>query len=155
MDINGETKTITLEAKYYSPEELLNVLNEKLEQVSANIVASYYEGRLKLSFTGVGVNTIDSIHGNAKGTLFFKLSKIKSKKFNKFYYTQGWNIWRGVYWFKSSKGKRFQHQRVNFFISLFNHHTSLPIHTIFWIPLRLYNWKNDTLIAKATKFIFS
>lgn len=72
MDINGKSKTITLEAKYYTPEELLNTLNEKLKQESTNVVASYYEGRLKLSFKEVGLNSIDGIRGNARGTLFFK-----------------------------------------------------------------------------------
>lgn len=61
-----------MEAKYYTPEELLNTLNEKLKQESTNVVASYYEGRLKLSFKEVGLNSIDGIRGNARGTLFFK-----------------------------------------------------------------------------------
>ena len=73
MDINGETKTIILEEKKYSSEELLNAINKELEEKSTNITASYYDGRLKLSFNEVGGNTIDGIRGNARGTLFFNV----------------------------------------------------------------------------------
>lgn len=78
IDINGESKTIVLEEKEYTSEELLSYINEKLDDMSTNVVASYYEGRLKLSFNEVGANTIDGIRGNAKGTLFFKVDNRES-----------------------------------------------------------------------------
>jgi len=71
MNINEDPKTIVLDEGEYTSEELLLTINEKLKEQSTNIIASYYEGRLKLSFNEVGYNTIDGISGNAKGTLFF------------------------------------------------------------------------------------
>lgn len=73
MDVNGETQAIILDEKEYTADELLIAINSKLNELSSMVVASYYEGRLKLSFTEVGANTIDSISGNAKGTLFFNV----------------------------------------------------------------------------------
>ncbi len=74
FDINGENHSITFEAGEYPPEELLSTMNNKLEDADLDLVASYYEGKLKLSFNQLGGNTIDNIGGNASGTLFFSRS---------------------------------------------------------------------------------
>lgn len=84
MDINGEPKTIVLEEKEYTSEELLSYINGKLGEMFTNVVASYYEGRLKLSFSEVGANTIDGIRGNAKGTLFFNIDRRESDEPERF-----------------------------------------------------------------------
>lgn len=73
FDENGKTQTIILDEKEYTADELLIAINSKLNEISSRVVASYYEDRLKLSFTEVGANTIDSIRGNAKTTLFFNV----------------------------------------------------------------------------------
>jgi|BioPla2DNA2_1021312.scaffolds.fasta_scaffold17831_1 flagellin len=74
MDINGEEKSIVLEAGNYPPEELLQAINVLLDKEELGIVASYFEGRLKLSFKEPGMQTIDAIRGNAKDTLFFEVN---------------------------------------------------------------------------------
>lgn len=80
MDIDGEEKTITLEPGEYSPEALLTVLNEKLEETSVGLSASYSDGRLRLSFKEPGMHTIEAIRGNAKGTLFFRVDSRTSQR---------------------------------------------------------------------------
>lgn len=54
-------------------ETLLQEINNKLSGINSEVVASYYEGRLKLGYKGVGFHTIDNIRGNARDTLFMEL----------------------------------------------------------------------------------
>lgn len=44
-----------------------------------DILASYVDGRLKLSFEEPGANTIEKLRGNGLGTLFFEVSSRKSQ----------------------------------------------------------------------------
>lgn len=67
-----------MEEGEYTAKGLLSAINEKLEEQSIGVVASYYEGKLKLSFNEVGANTLDGIRGNAKGTLFFNIENRKT-----------------------------------------------------------------------------
>lgn len=85
MDINNNEKTIVLDEGSYTAEQLLEHLNSKLSEASANVVASYYEGKLKLSLLEVGANTLDGIRGNASETLFFETSKRDSDIPKRFY----------------------------------------------------------------------
>lgn len=78
MELNGVEKTIVLDEGIYTSEELLEHINTKLQGISANVVVSYYEGRLKLSFLEAGTNTIDGIRGSARETLFFSCDSRKS-----------------------------------------------------------------------------
>lgn len=73
FDVNGVEKKIVLSAGSYTADALLTEINNKLNAVDANFVASYYDGRLKLSCKELGMNTIDGIRGNAAGTLFFEI----------------------------------------------------------------------------------
>lgn len=72
VEVDGEVKSMTLPAGDYNAEQLLDVLYTQLESSNSGLIASYYEGRLKLSSEEFGQITIDSIQGNARGTLFFK-----------------------------------------------------------------------------------
>lgn len=72
VEVDGELKSMTLPAGQYSSGELLDVLNSELESSDSGLIASYYEGRLKLSSEEFGKISIESIQGNARGTLFFK-----------------------------------------------------------------------------------
>lgn len=72
FDVDGEKIMIVLSEGEYTAEELLDEINNQLGE-NSKVIASYYEGRLKLSYKGVGFHTIDNIAGNARGTLFMKV----------------------------------------------------------------------------------
>ncbi|MCR2822366.1 flagellin N-terminal helical domain-containing protein [Lederbergia panacisoli] len=72
LEVDGAEKKIALNAGTYDSDSLLNEINTQLNAVNANIIASYYDGRLKLSSNEVGQISIDGIRGNARGTLFYK-----------------------------------------------------------------------------------
>lgn len=72
FDVDGEETKIVLPEGKYTAEELLDEINKQLGE-DAKVIASYYEGRLKLSYKGVGFHTIDNIGGNARDTLFMKI----------------------------------------------------------------------------------
>lgn len=80
MDIDGHPKSITLEPEDYPPEDLIEAINLKLNNPPLGLTASYFEGRLKLSFKEPGMHTIEAIRGNAKGTLFFEVDNRSSQR---------------------------------------------------------------------------
>ncbi|SDL41187.1 flagellin C-terminal helical region [Clostridium cochlearium] len=73
FDVDKKENTITLSEGEYTAETLLQEINNKLSGINSEVVASYYEGRLKLGYKGVGFHTIDNIRGNARDTLFMEL----------------------------------------------------------------------------------
>ncbi|SQB35725.1 flagellin [Clostridium cochlearium] len=73
FDVDKKENTITLSEGEYTAETLLQEINNKLSEINSEVVASYYEGRLKLGYKGVGFHTIDNIRGNARDTLFMEL----------------------------------------------------------------------------------
>lgn len=75
VSVDNEPKTMVLPPGDYSADELLNTLNTELKATSSGLIASYFEGRLKLSSEEFGQIAIDSIGGNARGTLFFQTAE--------------------------------------------------------------------------------
>nr|WP_255783392.1 flagellin [Oceanobacillus alkalisoli] len=72
FDVDNMEKKIVLPPGKYNVEALLNQLNTEFEKENANVIASLFEGRLKLSSIDVGQIPIDGIRGNARGTLFYE-----------------------------------------------------------------------------------
>ncbi|WML46894.1 flagellin [Neobacillus sp. PS3-34] len=77
VDVDGESKTMKLPAGKYPADQLLATLNNQLATAKSGLIASYYEGKLKLSTQEVGQITIDSVRGNARDTLFYKTESRK------------------------------------------------------------------------------
>lgn len=73
FDVDNVEKKIVLPPGNYDAETLLDLLNTRLDNAKAHVVASYFEGHLKLSSKESGQISIDGIRGNARGTLFFKM----------------------------------------------------------------------------------
>lgn len=72
VDVDNKEKKIILPPGNYNRNDLLEKINEQLSAVNAGIIASYFEGKLKLSTTETGQIPIDGIRGNARGTLFYE-----------------------------------------------------------------------------------
>lgn len=81
---NNTQINLTLDEGDYSIDELITHLNSKLISASSEVVASAYEGKLKLSFNDVGANTIDAITGNARGELFFEIENREEDTYNNY-----------------------------------------------------------------------
>ncbi|MEW9093571.1 MAG: flagellin [Clostridiaceae bacterium] len=73
FDVDGKENTIILSQGDYTAETLLEEINNKLTEIDSKVVASYYEGRLKLGYKGLGFHTIDNIRGNARDILFMEI----------------------------------------------------------------------------------
>ncbi|MDQ0157096.1 flagellin N-terminal helical domain-containing protein [Robertmurraya andreesenii] len=77
VSVDGVQKTMILPPGEYVADDLLGMLNSQLKSSGSGLIASYYEGRLKLSSEEFGQISIDSIQGNARGTLFFEMAERK------------------------------------------------------------------------------
>lgn len=74
FDENGVPRELTFPAKTYDKDEFLAEVNLQLTALGSEVIASYSEGKLKLSFDTVGYNTIDNIRGNGR-ELFFNIEE--------------------------------------------------------------------------------
>ncbi len=72
FDVDGSTYTISLEAKEYTSEELIDEINSQLNGQSAPVVAELEDGVLKLSHVKLGEHKITNIVGSGKQVLFFR-----------------------------------------------------------------------------------
>lgn len=75
FDVNDEVITLTLPAKEYTEQELIDALNAELLTAGGQVVASVYEGKLKFSADKMGQVTLDGMRGNAREHLVFTESQ--------------------------------------------------------------------------------
>lgn len=70
LTISAANDTLTFPAGHYDKDQFLTEVNNQLTTAGSSVIASYFEGKLKLSFDAVGYNTIDNIRGNGRGIIF-------------------------------------------------------------------------------------
>ncbi len=63
---------IELEPTFYSADDLINVLNDKIKAEGAPLAASLDEGRVKISHTKLGNHKIQELSGSARDDIFFR-----------------------------------------------------------------------------------
>lgn len=81
---NNNQISFTITAGEYDIDNLVSELNSKLIALNSDVIASAYEGRLKLSFNDVGANTIDTITGSARGEIFFDIENREQDVLNNY-----------------------------------------------------------------------
>lgn len=70
FDENGITKNLKFPEGDYDSDEFLDIVNQQLVAAASSVIASNFEGKLKLSFEAIGYNTIDNISGNCRGIMY-------------------------------------------------------------------------------------
>ncbi len=71
LNVDGTNYSITLPEGNYTPEELINQINDGFTAQGAPLVASMEDKHIKISHTHAGEHTIDQISGGAKDNIFF------------------------------------------------------------------------------------
>ncbi len=69
--VDGTAYDISLDAKEYTKDEILQVVNDKLKEVNAPVLMEEEDNHFKFSYVSLGKHTI-SVEGNAKADLFFQ-----------------------------------------------------------------------------------
>lgn len=75
IDVDGETKMMKFPPGEYMADEFLVLMNDVLTDVGSGLIASYDNGKLKLSYRENGPITIDGLAGSARDYLFFKTER--------------------------------------------------------------------------------
>lgn len=72
LTVDGKPFTFTYDEGYYTPDELLKMLNQQFKDQNCPLSASLDHGRLKLTSEVSGHHTIENISGSARDTLFYR-----------------------------------------------------------------------------------
>ena len=70
FNVDGDVYDITLDAKDYTFDELLDTLNTKLTDLNAPLIAEQDNGKVKISYVSLGKHSI-AIEGSARDEIFF------------------------------------------------------------------------------------